>query len=139
MLKGRILLVALLTLTLVLVGCVEGEEKPVQPAPEAPPVPEAPPSPPAPAPPAPAPSPTAQDLSGQVAAINPAQSTALASLLQVSQELVSAQEEGTVSQEEGDELAEDLEGKFSQHVRHLVDEIDPTDLGALNDFWKLSC
>ena len=135
--------IILTTLVAVLPGCLgEPEPTPELPAAPVPPPPPAPVPTPTPAPtpapaPTPQPSPAAQGISGEIANINPAEPTALASLLGVSQELNTAQSEGTVSQEEGEELGEALGDKFSDFVRNQVDEIDPTDLGALNDFWAM--
>jgi len=97
---------------------------------------------PIPAPlPAPAPtpqlSPAAQSLTDTIAGIEITQPTALANLLGVSQGIEAAQEQGIVSQAEGEQLEENLGATFCEFVRAEVDAIDPTDLGALNDFWAL--
>jgi hypothetical protein len=80
---------------------------------------------------------TAQEFLNRITGINPSEPTSLASLLEISQELNTAQSEGAISQEEGEELGEALEEEFSDMVRNKVDAIDPTDLGALNDFWAM--
>ncbi|MFB0559011.1 MAG: Ig-like domain-containing protein [Dehalococcoidales bacterium] len=125
--------IVLIALIAVLPGC-QGEPEPApQPTPTPTPAPA-----PAPTPaPTPQPSPTSQNLSNQIAGINPTGPNALPGLLGVSQELNTAQSEGTVSQEEGGGLGEALGDKFSDFVRNQVDDIDPTDLAALNDFWAL--
>jgi len=140
LLVAVIILVALIA---VFPGCGGEPELTPEPVPTPEPTLEPTPEPtlqpaPQPAPqPTPQPSPAAQGISGEIAGINPAEPTALASLLTASQELNAAQNEGTVSQEEGEELGEALGDKFSDWVRNLVDEIDPTDLGNLKPFWDL--
>jgi len=83
------------------------------------------------------PSATYESIAASIAGIDTSAPTALASLIGVSQELATAESEGTVSDEEGEQLGEDLSTGFSDFVRSEVDAIDPTDLGALNDFFKL--
>lgn len=128
-----------MALIAVLPGCRGEPELTPEPAPTPKPTLEPTPEPtlqPTPQP-TPQPSPAAQGISGEIAGINPAEPTALASLLTASQELNAAQNEGTVSQEEGEELGEALGDKFSDWVRNLVDEIDPTDPASIKDIFVL--
>ena len=120
-----IIAISLVALLAVLPGC--GEEGGPSPPPE--------PQPSAPA--APPPSPAAQDISNNIANINPAVPTSLPDLFVALKEINHAQSEGTISPEEGEELEGELGEKFSSYIRNWVDGIDPTDKDSLKDFFDL--
>jgi len=127
----RSLLVALL-IFIVLVAKMPGCGR------DAEPVTDEPVSPPTDQPgPEPEPSPAAQELSNQITGINPAEPGALRSLLETARDLDSARGTGTISEEEEKDLEEDLEKKFSGWVKERLDEIDPSDPGALKDFYDM--
>jgi hypothetical protein len=120
-----IIAICLAALLVVLSGC-KGEGSPSPP-------PETQTSPPA----SPQPSPTARDISERIASINPALPTSLPDLFVTLKEINNAQNEGTVSSEEGEELEEDLGEKFSSCIKNLVDGIDPADPDSLKSFFDL--
>jgi len=104
----------------------------VEPAPEPSPQPSEPYEPPGPEP---QPTQAFQALSESISGINTSGPNALAELITVSKEIDAAG--GDISPEEGENLSEDMVTEFSDFVRNQVDAIDPSDLSALNDFFKL--
>jgi len=128
MFNRRIILIIaifLVALLAVLPGC-EGEGGPSPPPAPGPSTPAAPP-----------PSPAAQDISNNIANINPTVPTSLPSLFSTLKEITNAQNEGTISPEEGEELEGELGGKFSSYIKNWVDGIDPTNPDSLKDFFDL--
>ncbi len=108
---------------------------PPPPTPSPPQVPQQPPHPPPP-PPAPLPAPAAPGLPGRIAGIDPAKPTSLVDLFGALQELDKAKDEDSVSEEEAEELEDDLKSKFSEWVKERIDEIDP-DKESVKDFFDL--
>jgi len=132
--RWRNLLVAV-TIIAVLVMMFPGCGGESEPAPTPSPTPTQTPTPTST--PTPEPSPAAQELSGKIAGINPAERAAFPELLGVSQELNNAQSEGALSGGEREELEDDLSEKSSDFIKHRVDEIDPSDPASLKDFFDL--
>ncbi|HEY94672.1 MAG TPA: hypothetical protein G4O15_07010 [Dehalococcoidia bacterium] len=69
--------------------------------------------------------------------IDPSKPESLAGLLAASQELDDAVEDGDISEDEAEEAGNELKKKFSDWVRARIDEIDPSEEGALKELFDL--
>ena len=80
---------------------------------------------------------TAQNILNQIAEIEPSEPAALGPLLYASQDLDEAINDGSVSEDEAEDLEDELTLKFSAWVRAMMDEIDPTEADSLKDFFDM--
>jgi len=77
------------------------------------------------------PAPNAQNLSDQIAGIDFVETTALTSLLRISEELDKARNDGSLSEEEEAELRTDLMEKFNKWVNVREDQLNLSSLNLL--------
>ena len=76
-------------------------------------------------------------LIGKITDIDPSKPESLAGLLAASQELDDAVEDGELSEDEAEEAGGELKKKFSDWVRARIDEIEPSEEGALKELFAL--
>jgi hypothetical protein len=80
----------------------------------------------------------AQNLSNQIAQLDPTDPEVLADLLKVAGDIDAALSQGTTSERQKNRLTKDLGNKFNEWVKSRVDELDPSDDEFIGKFVNLT-